>query len=100
MKMPNKQEKEIRKKLMEEITRKNQIEFEKNLPMDKEIFKELFNYLDEELSKNNCDGTNKIAKNYLEAIGKNDIDNILEWLAKNGGYCDCEILANVEELFM
>ena len=37
-----------------------------------------------------------------EFLKKNKIENIqliLNWLSENGGYCDCEILANVEEIF-
>ncbi len=35
-------------------------------------------------------------------FGSRGIDNFeekAEWLNENGGYCDCEVLANVEEKF-
>ena len=25
------------------------------------------------------------------------LKKIIEWLEENGGYCDCEVLANIEE---
>ncbi|MBA3693585.1 MAG: DUF2695 domain-containing protein [Acidobacteria bacterium] len=35
----------------------------------------------------------------LEFIEKNNLpkDDLIDWLENNGGYCDCEVLANVEE---
>ena len=41
----------------------------------------------------------KLTKTFLKQIEADNIDNILEWLADKGGYCDCEILGNVEEQF-
>jgi len=45
---------------------------------------------------NGCDHTPKITTAYL-AQAKLDANEILPWLEEQGGYCDCEILANVEE---
>ncbi len=28
-----------------------------------------------------------------------DVERIVSWLRKHGGYCDCEVLANVEDKF-
>jgi glutamate/tyrosine decarboxylase-like PLP-dependent enzyme len=95
----NKEEKQRRKILLEEIQINTKRQFEDNLPMSRNKFKKLFDYLDKELSENECDDTNKLTQNYLNSIGQNNIDSVLEWLANNNGYCDCEILANVEELF-
>ncbi|MDN3691200.1 DUF2695 domain-containing protein [Chryseobacterium tructae] len=95
----DKDEKERRKQFLKELREKKQKEFEQSLPMDREIFENLFDYLDNQLEENNCDDTNKLT---LEFLVKNKIENIetvLNWFAENGGYCDCEILANVEEKF-
>jgi hypothetical protein len=97
--MPSKQEKERRKQIKAEIRENQNMEFEKSLPMGETKFKQLFDYLDNELSENGCDNTNKLTKQYLINIGQKNIDEVIKWLAKHGGYCDCEILANVEELF-
>ncbi|MCP4986377.1 MAG: DUF2695 domain-containing protein [Colwellia sp.] len=56
----------------------------------------LFNRLDEVLSNESCDHTPKITKAFLESKNLN-IKKILPWLEEYGGYCDCEVLANVEE---
>jgi hypothetical protein len=74
-------------------------EFNKSLPMSKEDFQELFDYLDSEFSTKKCDHTNNLTKEYLSKKGTENIENILNWMAGHGGYCDCEILANIEDLF-
>ena len=38
-------------------------------------------------------------KHFLEQLDIENVNDVLEWLANKGGYCDCEILANVEEQF-
>jgi hypothetical protein len=97
--MPNKTENIKRKKIRDEIKKQEHDDFENNLPIEKEKLKELFDYLDNIFPENGCDNTNKLTRNFLEKAGKQNIDVVLEWLANNGGYCDCEILANVEEKF-
>lgn len=67
--------------------------------MSRDRFQNLFNYLDTELTDKNCDNTNSITRTFLLQSNIQNADEVLEWLAKHGGYCDCEILANVEEQF-
>jgi|688.fasta_scaffold207818_2 hypothetical protein len=97
--MPDKSEKERRKQIMDDLKKKADQEFESSLPMDRESFQKLFDYLDTELTDNNCDDTNSLTKIFLLQSNIQKIDEVLEWLAEHGGYCDCEILANVEEQF-
>ncbi|MGI4738721.1 MAG: DUF2695 domain-containing protein [Janthinobacterium lividum] len=61
------------------------------------LFKKLFDYLDEELA-NNCANTLRLTKQFAK---ENDVQFQLlqKWLGEHGGYCDCEVLANVEEQF-
>jgi tRNA G37 N-methylase Trm5 len=97
--MPSKAEKLRRKQLLNEIIKERTDEFNKSLPMSKEDFQELFDYLDSEFSTKKCDHTNNLTKEYLSKKGTENIENILNWMAGHGGYCDCEILANIEDLF-
>lgn len=97
--MPDKTEKERRKQIAKELKLKARQEFEKSLPMAHENFKGLFGYLDEQLSDNACDHSLKLSIGFLQSLKLNNIDEITEWLGENGGYCDCEVLANVEEKF-
>jgi hypothetical protein len=47
---------------LKEIAETKKRDFENNLPMKKEQFKGLFNYWDNELSKNDCDHTSILTK--------------------------------------
>ena len=97
--MPDKSEKVRRKQIMGDLKKKADQEFESSLPMDRESFQKLFDYLDTELTDKNCDDTNSLTKTFLLQSNIQKIDEVLEWLADHGGYCDCEILANVEQQF-
>ena len=66
--------------------------------MGKEIFQELFDYLDEHLG-DGCDHSLTMTTEFLKDKGIENIDKVGVWLNNNGGYCDCEVLMNVEEKF-
>ncbi|RYG59044.1 DUF2695 domain-containing protein [archaeon] len=65
--------------------------------MSRDNFNNLFDYLDGELSQKDCDDTNSLTAKFIEQHSISNGKGILKWLADKGGYCDCEILANVEE---
>lgn len=94
-----KNEKERRKQIRNELRQKQQEEFEKNLPMIRIFFENLFDYLDDRLGEIDCDDTNKLTVEFLKKNKILNIDDVLNWLVENGGHCDCEVLANVEEKF-
>ena len=97
--MPDKSEKERRKQIMNDLRQKADEEFEASLPISRDIFKQLFDHLDTELSKKGCDDTSSLTQDFLKQHEINNIDAVLTWLSEYGGYCDCEILANVEDHF-
>lgn len=97
--MPDKKEIERRKQIARELKLKARQEFENSLPMSSENFKKLFQYLNEALTDNACNDTLNHSIGFLQSLQLDNIEEITEWLEKNGGYCDCEILANVEEKF-
>lgn len=84
---------------MDDLKKKADQEFESSLPTDRESFQKLFDYLDTELTARNCDDTNGLTKMFLLRSNIQNVDEVLEWLVEHGGYCDCEILANVEQQF-
>ncbi len=97
--MPDKSEKDRRRIIAKELRLKVKEKFEENLPLPKETFQKLFDFLEEKLSENNCDDKLKFTVEFFE---NNNIQNsveVTEWLNENGGYCDCEVLNNVEEMF-
>jgi len=58
---------------------------------------ELFKYLGERLEQGRCDNTMRLATDFLhESDECDDCEEALEWLAERGGFCDCEVLLNVE----
>ena len=93
--MDKKERKEIRNQLAE----KELAEFRKGLPFDENIFPKLFDFLDIELGKKSCNHTTILTKTFLDKNGISNVSDVMEWLADNGGFCDCEVLANVEDLF-
>lgn len=95
----NKQEKQRCKLLLKKLQNKGGGEFEKSLPMGKAFFQDLFDFLDEQLSEYECDESTGLTEAYLDHNRIDNKEEVLKWLAEKGGYCDCEILANVEEYF-
>lgn len=97
--MPDKSEKQKRKDLQEEYTRKQQEEFNNSLPMGRMLFTDLFDFLDKELSEQECDNELTLTKAWIEVNNPDNADKIIRWLRDHGGYCDCEVLMNTEEYF-
>lgn len=97
--MPDKKEKERRKQIMDGLKKKAAQDFESSLPMNRDSFEKLFDFLDLQLNEKGCDDTNNLTKTFLLQSNIENADDVLEWLADHGGYCDCEILANVEDQF-
>lgn len=97
--MPDKNEIERHKQIARELTLKARQDFENSLPTSRENFEALFDYLDEKLTDNPCDDTLKLSVAFLQSLKLDNIEEITKWLGEHGGYCDCEVLANVEEKF-
>ena len=88
-----------KKELLKDYKAKEKQSFLDSLPMDEEVFWELFDYLDERLEEQDgCDHSLSLTRVFLETKGV-EVENILEWIVDNGGGCDCEVLYNVEERF-
>ncbi len=97
--MPDKYEIERRKQIKTNLRLKARQDFENSLPTSRENFEALFNYLDEKLTENHCDKTLKYSVEFFQSLKLDNIETITEWLGENSGYCDCEVLTNVEEKF-
>lgn len=54
----------------------------------------LFDHLCAKIEEEGCDFTLRYSKAFL---GEHtlDVDAVVVWLRESGGYCDCEVLANV-----
>lgn len=96
--MTNQTEKNRRKEILNQLKQKEKTEFLDSLPMRLEIFQELFDYLDGNLGEG-CDNDMTLTIRFLEEKKVENVEHVIEWLNENGGYCDCEVLANVEDKF-
>lgn len=89
----NKQE---RKALIAKYKENQKKQFKASLPITRKNFKALFDYLDSHIGT--CKHDFALTERYLSTHGL-PINEVLEWLRKNGAGCDCEVLLNVEEKF-
>ena len=88
-----------RKEIQNQLAEKELAEFKNGLPTNVNTFPELFDYLDIQLGEKGCDHTTILTSTFLDRKGVSNATQVLGWLADNGGFCDCEVLANVEDLF-
>jgi hypothetical protein len=58
-------------------------------------FEALFKMLDKRLVTEGCDNTLRLTEAWLRKRG-HSVASIVPWLKYHGGYCDCEVLLNVE----
>lgn len=92
-------EKSKRKEILKAIKEKELAEFRQNLPMSENKFIRLFELLDAELNACGCDHDLKLTKQILSNLDIKDVLSVLAWLEEQGGYCDCEVMMNVEHKF-
>ncbi len=95
--MPSAEEKAHRKQIAQQLQLKAAESFLAGLPMQLQLFRELFDYLDEKLSSG-CDDTLRLTEQFAREHNI-QFQSLEKWLGDKGGYCDCEVLANVEEQF-
>ncbi len=66
------------------------------LPISSANLQSLFDMLDLRLPVNGCDHTRRLTIAFLRERSLPE-DSVLRWLDENGGFCDCEVLANSEQ---
>lgn len=84
-----------KKELLKKYINDQKDDFEKSLPFSKDLFEKLLDTLDERLEIDGCDDILKYTIKFLKE-NKLPLENAISWLNENGGYCDCEVLANTE----
>ena len=92
--MDTKQKRELKKQWQ----RQQQAAARAALPLPDDQMKVLFEYLDIELPKHGCDDTRRITEKWLKDHNVEE-KKVLAWLDNNGGFCDCEVLANCEQVW-
>jgi hypothetical protein len=93
--MADRSSKEQRKALLRQVKQQQRAEAEAQMPVPISVLHELFEALDTKLEVTGCDHTLVHTREFL-AERTLDETRVLPWLAQYGGYCDCEVLANVE----
>src|SRR5687767_6276658 len=89
-------DKDQRKAMLRAVKDRERAAAEAALPLPKADLAALFDHLDAELGDVACDDTLRLSAAFLAARVL-DVPRITAWLRENGGHCDCEVLANVEE---
>jgi hypothetical protein len=93
--MTSETEKDHRKLLRRVVEQRNRGAEESRMPISKAQLAELFDYLDGALAEG-CDHSFRHTLDFLRTRGHEEAI-VLPWLGEYGGYCDCEVLANVED---
>lgn len=65
----------------------------KDFPLANDMLEELFEAVDSSLERNGCDHTLRLTRAWLVERGQPP-EAMIAWLAKHGGHCDCEVIAN------
>ncbi len=65
-------------------------------PLHPDELRMLFESLDESISSQRCDHSLRFTNAWLASRNLEQTP-VFEWLKSQGGHCDCEVLANVEE---
>ena len=89
-------DKQRRKELKRRWREGQRAEARAALPLPFDELKAMFDMLDAELPRHGCDRTRRLTRRWLEGHG-HDAELVFAWLDQHGGYCDCEVLANVEQ---
>jgi len=97
--MPSPEEKARRKAIKQALRQEERDRFRSTLPVAPEILRALFDHLDRNLEQSECDCTLRHTEIFL-AQRKVDPGALVTWLADHHGFCDCEVLFNVEEKFL
>lgn len=89
-------DKQRKKELLAQFKKQEEEKFLKGLNTDIKNIHQLLDHLDQYLEETPCDHTLVETTMHLNKYNI-DVDSTLDWLRHNGGYCDCEVLANLDD---
>lgn len=93
------EEKAKRHAIKQALHQAQQARFRATLPVAPELLLALFDFIDQQLDDSDCDNTLKFTMLFISQRGL-ETGSVIPWLESLGGFCDCEVLANVEERFL
>ena len=94
--MADRKDKRSRKEALDRWKADQRATAREKLPLPNEQMQALFDMLDVEFPRQGCDHTLRLTRAWLTSNGL-PIEAVVMWLQENGGYCDCEALANAEQ---
>lgn len=97
--MTQRPDKRHRKEVLHRVREQQLAEARAALPLPDDQLRAMFDTLDRELPIRGCDHTRRLTREFLRQRGL-PTEAVLSWLDDNGGFCDCEVLANVEEQWL
>lgn len=94
--MPSHEEQQRRKGVRSALRQAEREQIKATLHMPLPRMKALFDFIDQKLSESECDDT---LRHTIAFLNEHQIPpaDVVSWLEQAGGYCDCEVMANVEE---
>ena len=96
--MPDPSEKRRRKEALARWKADERAAARRKLPLPNDQMRALFDMLADGLPRQGCDRTLRLVRAWLEEQGL-PTNPVEEWLVANGGCCDCEALANSEQVW-
>jgi len=87
------------KALLKDWKEKKKNKFKAKLPVSKSKLEKLFDFVATKLDENSCDDTLRFTLEFIQEK-KMPETKAIHWLKENGGFCDCEVLANVKDEFI
>src|SRR5262245_29955548 len=95
--MPDKNENAQRKQVIRSLSEDARRMVRNSLPVPAPVLKALFNHLDTQLESFKCDDTLRHVRAFAHRHSLPE-KAVVSWLKDNGGHCDCEALANAEQV--
>ncbi len=94
--MVDRKEKRSRKEALDRWKADQRAAARANLPLPNEQMQAMFDMLDIEFPIRGCDHTLRLTIEWLVSNSL-PVEGVVTWLRDNGGFCDCEALANSEQ---
>lgn len=68
-------------------------------PLADESLESMFKAIETAVTEHGCDNSHLQTRRWLSE-NRHPVDEVVEWLRRHGGYCDCEVIMNAAEFWM
>jgi Protein of unknown function (DUF2695) len=88
---------DLRKRELKRLFKEQELRrFRDAMPLSLATANALLDFIDEKLPEIGCDHSHKQTAEFCQMNGLN-VGVVVSWAVENGGGCDCEVLANLED---